>query len=137
MLQTHLVSAKKVLIFDTLPNSLAVQKVHDGLQHIVRLLNHAAIGRYCLTFDLGQDVPHLPHIVQNLGLETTITQQQTLTSAKEDGRSDSLFQAGIVQIHSPDSEDVAEVVHDAVEFVLKLLQEVTCLHIELEKDKWE
>lgn len=50
---------------------LAVQEVHDGLQDIVSLLDHTAIGRDSLTFDLCQDVSHLPHIVLDLGLETT------------------------------------------------------------------
>lgn len=50
---------------------LAVQEVHDGLQDIVSLLDHTAIGRDGLTFDLGKDVSHLPDIVFNLGLETT------------------------------------------------------------------
>lgn len=50
---------------------LAVQEVHDGLQDIVSFLDHAAIGRDGLTFDLGEDVSHLPDIVFNLGLETT------------------------------------------------------------------
>lgn len=35
----------------------------------------------------------------------------------------------------PDSENAAEVVHDAVEFVLQLLEEVAGLHVELEEDK--
>lgn len=50
---------------------LAVQEVHDGLQDIVSLLDHTAIGWDGLTFDLGKDVSHLPDIVFNLGLETT------------------------------------------------------------------
>lgn len=33
----------------------------------------------------------------------------------------------------PDSKDTAEVVHDAVKFVLELLQEVTCLQVELQQ----
>lgn len=55
---------------------LAVQEVHDGLQDIVSLLDHAAIGRNGLTFDLGKDVSHLPDIVFNLGLETTQKRQR-------------------------------------------------------------
>ena len=50
---------------------LAVQEVHDGLQNIVSLLDYAAIGWDGLTFDLGKDVPHLPDVVLDLGLETT------------------------------------------------------------------
>lgn len=50
---------------------LAVKEVHDGLQDIVSLLDHAAVGRHGLTFDLGKDVSHLPDIVFNLGLETS------------------------------------------------------------------
>lgn len=55
---------------------LAVQEIHDGLQNVVSLLDHAAIGWDRLTFDLGKDVPHLPDIVLNLGLETTTPPQK-------------------------------------------------------------
>lgn len=54
---------------------LAVQEIHDGLQDVVSLLDHAAIGRDRLTFDLGEDVPHLPDVVLNLGLKTTTPPQ--------------------------------------------------------------
>lgn len=55
---------------------LAVQEVHDGLQDIVSLLDHAAIGWDGLTFDLGKDVSHLPDVVLDLRLETTLPQQR-------------------------------------------------------------
>lgn len=48
-----------------------------------------------------------------------------------------VFYTGIQQTHPPDSKDAAEVVHDAVEFVLQLLEEVASLHVELEEDKWD
>lgn len=40
-------------MFNIQPYILAVQEVHDWLQDIVGLLNHAAVGRDSLTFDLG------------------------------------------------------------------------------------
>lgn len=57
---------------------LAVQEVHDGLQDVVSLLDHAAVGWDGLSFDLGKDVPHLPDVVLDLGLEAEITARKQL-----------------------------------------------------------
>lgn len=46
-----------------------------------------------------------------------------------------LWFQGDKQTHTPDSKDAAEVIHDAIQFVLQLLQEVAGLHIELEEDR--
>lgn len=51
---------------------LAVQEVHNWLQDIVSLLDYTAISWYCLTFDLGENIPHLSNVVLNLGLETAL-----------------------------------------------------------------
>lgn len=85
MREKTLSGVQKVLMCHTQPYLLAVQEVHDGLQDIVGFLNHAPIGWYSLTFDQGQDIPHLPHIVLDLGLETATphTKNNTLVLAKE------------------------------------------------------
>lgn len=57
---------------------LAVQEVHDGLQHIVSLLDNAAISWDGLTFDLGKNVSHLPDVVLDLGLETTSPHRRSI-----------------------------------------------------------
>lgn len=91
-------------MFDTQLHLLAVQEVHDGLQDVVGLLDHAAIGRHGLPFDLGQDVSHLPHVVLDLGLETTSPHKKNNIKigpelSCRDGRSTSYFHTGIK--HTP------------------------------------
>lgn len=49
---------------------LAVQEVHDWLEHVVGLLHNAAVCRDSLTFHLSKDISHLPDIILDLRLET-------------------------------------------------------------------
>lgn len=61
-----------------LAHSLAVQELHDGLQHIVGILGHAAAGagwHIARPLHLAQDIAHLPHTLLNVGLETTAVEQ--------------------------------------------------------------
>lgn len=74
--ETFLFKNTELLISDVWMHLLAVQEVHDGLQDIVGLLDNAAVGWDGLSFDLGEDVPHLPDVVLDLGLETTSPAQK-------------------------------------------------------------
>jgi hypothetical protein len=61
------------------PPSLAVQKIHDGLQHIVCILGHAAAGtgRYiACALHLAQDVTHLSDAFLNVWLEAVDTSER-------------------------------------------------------------
>ena len=66
--------------------SLAIKKVHDGLQDVVGILCEAAVAvsRNVGPLHLAQDIPHLPYTHFNVGLETiahthTHTHRVTLT----------------------------------------------------------
>lgn len=124
--ETFLFKNIEFLISDVWMHLLAVQEVHDGLQDIVSLLDNAAVGWDGLSFDLGKDVPHLPDVVLDLGLETTSPHR----SSTLDRDCEASPERGKETL--PDGKDVAEVVHDAVELVLQLLEEVAGFHVQLE-----
>lgn len=61
----------------TQPGSLAVQQVHDGLQHIVSILGHAAAGtgwHIAGTLHLAKYVAHLFDTLLNVRLEAEGTE---------------------------------------------------------------